>query len=111
MSKIDLVQFRQSVYDIVRQIPYGQVLTYGDVARLAGWPCHSRLVGHVLASVTSSQNLPCHRVVNASGRLAPGWHEQAEKLSAEGISVMRKKDGKMYVPLKNCRWQIFDTLN
>lgn len=70
---------------IVAAIPYGKVLTYGQVARLAGYPNHSRLVGHLLCGATSSAHLPCHRVVNAQGRLAPVWQEQRPLLEAEGV--------------------------
>ena len=60
---------RAEVYDIVRQIPRGRVLTYGRIAALCGWPNHSRLVGRIMRG-TPDADLPCHRVVNASGRPA-----------------------------------------
>lgn len=82
---IDTAQFRQDVYSIVAAIPYGKVLTYGQVAQLAGYPNHSRLVGHILCGAASSLHLPCHRVVNAQGRPAPVWQEQRSLLKAEGV--------------------------
>ena len=63
---------RAEVYDIVRQIPRGRVLTYGRIAALCGWPNHSRLVGRIMRTAPDA-DLPCHRVVNASGRLAPHY--------------------------------------
>ena len=60
---------REAVYVIVAQIPRGRVLTYGEIARLAGYPNHSRLVGRIMRDAPDGQ-LPCHRVVSASGRLA-----------------------------------------
>lgn len=82
---VNTARFREDVYSIVAAIPYGKVLTYGQVARLAGYPNHSRLVGHLLCGGTSSAHLPCHRVVNAQGRLAPVWQEQRPLLEAEGV--------------------------
>ena len=82
---VNTTRFRQDVYSIVAAIPYGKVLTYGQVALLAGYPNHSRLVGHLLCGATSSAHLPCHRVVNAQGRLAPVWQEQRPLLEAEGV--------------------------
>lgn len=93
MAKKDTQQLKTDVYNIVAQIPRGKVVTYGDIARLSGHPNLSRLVGHVLATVPSSLHLPCHRVVNASGRLAPHWPEQRQLLEAEGVVVKTNKDG------------------
>ena len=104
---------RAEVYDIVRQIPRGRVLTYGCIAALCGWPNHSRLVGRIMRTVKECQrhsdsdaenkndaDLPCHRVVNASGRLAPHYPAQASLLTSEGIHLT--PSGK--VPLKEYRW-------
>ena len=108
---------RAEVYDIVRQIPRGRVLTYGRIAALCGWPNHSRLVGLIMRTVkeypghsdseTENENeatLPCHRVVNASGRLAPHYPAQASLLTSEGIHLT--PSGK--VPLKEYLWEIAD---
>jgi len=92
---------REVVYAIVSQIPQGRVLTYGAIARLAGYPNHSRLVGRVMRGAPDEQ-LPCHRVVSASGRLAPHYPAQATLLEAEG--VLLSPTGK--VPLKTYLWQI-----
>ena len=67
----------------------GEVLTYGEVATLAGFPGAARAVGRVLAQ---SEGLPWWRVVNSQGRLVPG-HEprQAELLIKEGVAVDRSR--------------------
>lgn len=91
------------VYDIVRQIPRGRVLTYGRIAALCGWPNHSRLVGRIMRTAPDA-DLPCHRVVNASGRLAPHYPAQAFLLTSEGIRLT--PSGK--VPLKDYLWAIED---
>ncbi len=92
---------REVVYEIVAQIPRGRVLTYGAIARLAGYPNHSRLVGRIMRDAPDGL-LPCHRVVNASGRLASHYPSQASLLDAEGVIL--SPTGK--VPLKTYLWQI-----
>ena len=79
--KPDILSFRQAVYDVVRAIPPGRVLSYGVVASLAGWPNHARQVGHVLAHVPSGLDLPCHRVVGSDGRLSSVFAAQHEPVS------------------------------
>ena len=106
MARIDMQQLATDVYNIVGQIPRGWVLTYGDVARLAGYPNHSRLVGHLLSVVPSSLHLPCHRVVNARGRLAPNWPEQRQLLEREGVAVMTDSIGEARIRLKDYRWEV-----
>ena len=78
--------FRNDVLNIVGQIPCGRVTTYGHIATLAGWPSHSRMVGRTLRYTPGAEQLPCHRVVNAVGRTAPGWSRQRTLLEAEGIT-------------------------
>lgn len=75
--------FDAEVYQIVAQIPAGRVITYGQIARLAGWPGQARRVGRAMA--LAPEGLPCHRVVNAAGRTVPGWTDQRELLEAEGV--------------------------
>lgn len=82
---IDTIRFRQDVYSIIAAIPYGKVLTYGQVALLAGYPNHARLVGRLLCGAVVSAELPCHRVVNVQGRPAPVWNDQRPLLEAEGV--------------------------
>lgn len=97
---IDTARFRQDVYSIIAAIPYGKVLTYGQVALLAGYPNHSRLVGRLLCGAEPSDRLPCHRVVNVQGRPAPVWQEQRPLLEAEGVSF--KTNG--CVDMKQAQW-------
>ena len=78
--------FRDDVLNIVAQIPCGQVTTYGHIAALAGWPSHSRMVGRTLRYTPGAELLPCHRVVNAVGRTAPGWSRQRPLLEEEGVT-------------------------
>ena len=72
--------FCQEVYQVVREIPVGKVSTYGGIAALLGMPQCSRMVGRALKQIPDDLSAPCHRVVNASGRLVPDWTEQKPTL-------------------------------
>ena len=85
--------FIQSVYDVVKTIPYGRATSYGAIAKAIGCPNMSRMVGKVMSECNSSvNNLPAHRVVNSqgilSGRTAFGQkNEMQQLLEAEGILI------------------------
>jgi O-6-methylguanine DNA methyltransferase len=76
--------FRQKVYTVVSQIPRGQVLTYSQVAKLAGKPKAARAVGYFMKVNPDTTKVPCHRVVGASGKLVgysgPGGLATKKKL-------------------------------
>lgn len=77
----------QSIYEVVRLIPEGQVATYGDVAALAGRPGASRWAGQALARL-DEVDVPWHRVINARGRISldgKRGREQRRRLMAEGV--------------------------
>ena len=57
----------QRIIDVIRSLGEGEVVTYGDIADVAGYPKMSRLVGRILA--ITDDDLPWWRVVNAAGRL------------------------------------------
>ncbi|MEK7141558.1 MAG: MGMT family protein [Patescibacteria group bacterium] len=84
------INFFQRVYDVVQRIPVGKVATYGLIADLIGTK-DARRIGQALHANPDSSHTPCHRVVFADGRLAPGYafggiNEQKRKLQMEGIS-------------------------
>ncbi len=85
---------------VVEEIPEGKVATYGQVARLIGKDKNARLVGKVLGMSQYYGDFPCHRVVNHTGRLAPGWPEQRLLLEREGVGL--KDDS--HVDLKQYQW-------
>lgn len=93
--------FQADVLNIVSQIPRGRVMTYGLIATLAGWPSHARMVGHILRYTPGAEKLPCHRVVNTSGRTAPGWSQHRPLLEAEGITF--KPNG--HVEMQKHLWE------
>ena len=85
--------FENRVYAAVREIPYGKVATYGQVAAMSGNGGAARAVGNALHRNPNPAVIPCHRVVNAQGRLAPnfafgGDAEQQRRLEAEGVEVV-----------------------
>ena len=85
--------FMEEVYRHVAQIPFGKVATYGQIAAMAGCASAARETGHIMSQVKEWQNLPCHRVVNKSGTLAPdyafgGKEVQQELLEKEGIAFI-----------------------
>lgn len=100
---IETEKFYTEVYAIVKEIPCGKVMTYGQIARLAGQPQHARLAGQALRNTPEFLLLPCHRVVNSGGKLAPHWEEQRELLQNERVAF--KKNG--CVDLKKCLWELF----
>lgn len=65
--KLEGTEFTLRVYEVVRSIPPGETLTYGEVARGAGRPGAARAVGSVMANNRHPLFIPCHRVVASTG--------------------------------------------
>ena len=81
---------KDNVYAILKTIPAGKVMTYGQVAERLGNKNLARTVGNILHDNPDPANIPCHRVVNAKGKVAEhyafgGAEAQRAKLEAEGI--------------------------
>lgn len=77
------------VLEVVRQIPRGQVATYGQIAMIVG-NCTPRMVGYCMASLDPDSDVPWQRVVNHQGKISPrgvgdGAQRQRERLTAEGV--------------------------
>ena len=92
------------IYELVKEIPVGKVATYGEIARVLGIK-DVRKVGWALHG-NKDPEVPCHRVVNKEGRLAPnfafdGAEEQRRRLEVEGV-VMKNE---MYVDMELCGWR------
>ncbi|MCL2598869.1 MAG: MGMT family protein [Firmicutes bacterium] len=82
--------FFEKVYDAVLQVPFGKVVTYGDIANFLRCPKMSRQVGFALHANPHFGVVPCHRVVNRFGGVALGFafgggSTQKEMLQAEGV--------------------------
>lgn len=77
---------RSRIVAVVMALNVGEVVSYGDIAEVAGMPGRARLVGRILAE--SQTDMPWWRVVTANGRLAPGLEaEQSLLLGGEGVVV------------------------
>jgi methylated-DNA-protein-cysteine methyltransferase related protein len=96
-------RFRAAVYALVRRVPRGAVVTYGQVAAMLRHPRSARAVGAAMRQCPDA--VPWHRVVNAQGRIsrrrvASGMLTQRIRLEQEGIKF---RGGK--VPLRRYRWE------
>lgn len=108
--------FAEQVYEAVARIPRGKVATYGQIAAQVGDTLAGReVVGHIMSCAPSGRNLPCHRVVNRTGALAPdyafgGQEKQRALLEAEGVTFLA--DGRIDMTLhlwgKYEQFNIFD---
>ena len=107
--------FAEQVYEAVARIPRGKVATYGQIAAQVGDTLAGREVGHIMSCAPSERNLPCHRVVNRTGALAPdyafgGQEKQRALLEAEGVTFLA--DGRIDMTLhlwgKYEQFNIFD---
>lgn len=89
MSQIKKFQktFSEKVIEVVKKIPAGQVLTYGEVARRSGSIGAARAVGNIMKK-NSDKNVPCHRVVGSDGNLC-----KYNMLYAEGKRKVLEKEG------------------
>lgn len=83
---------RERILQVVRSIPRGSVLGYGEIARRAGLPGRARMAAKVL-SENNDPNVPWHRVLRSDGRIAlpegsAGYETQVMRLREEGLSVI-----------------------
>lgn len=98
-----MLPFTEKVIQIIKDIPEGKVMTYGQIAKLAGNPRAARQVARILHTMSRIYHLPWHRVINAKGQIAikdeEQFNEQRLSLEAEGVEV----DDKGRVDLKKYR--------
>jgi methylated-DNA-protein-cysteine methyltransferase-like protein len=103
MSMVDDKAYRERVYELVRSIPKGRVMTYGQIALILGEGYTARTVGYVMHGADSA-HVPWQRVINAQGKCSTGRltipvNLQQELLMAEGIdfSAAGKCDLSKYI--------------
>ncbi len=97
-------QFLAQIFAVIQQIPFGSVTTYGEVAKMAGYPGYARHVGKALGNLPEGSKLPWFRVINSQGKISlkdGDMQRQRRELIAEGVEV--SVSGK--VSLKKYRWQ------
>lgn len=93
-----------SIYDLARQVPAGQVASYGQIAFVVSSPS-ARIVGRAMATLPNGSSVPWHRIVNSAGRLAKRQGggespEQRRRLRDEGVFL----DAKGRIDLKEHAW-------
>lgn len=96
----------EKIYRVVKQIPYGRVATYGQVAALAGNRRWSRVVGYALHSNPDPDTIPCYRVVNRHGEVSEafafgGGNRQIDLLKTEGVECINGR-----VDLETYQWEM-----
>lgn len=84
--------FFERVYEVVCQIPYGRVSSYGAIARFLGMSGSARMVGWAMNAAHTIPEVPAHRVVNRNGLLTgkhhfAGTHLMQQLLESEGVKV------------------------
>lgn len=92
----DFDNWVKAVWQVVAGIPRGHVLTYGEVARLAGMSRAARRVSMAMRRAPRGMKLPWHRVINAQGKISfptesSGYQRQKELLEQEGVVFMNGK--------------------
>lgn len=92
--------FFKAVYQIVRQIPRGKVISYGGIARLLGSPRMARQVGWAMRACPDE--LPWHRVVKANGSITGGQYAEIRRALLQSEGLMFLPDGR--VDMGSCRW-------
>jgi len=83
--------FKKSVFEVVKNIPKGKVLSYKRVAQLAGFPRAWRAVGNILNKNRDSK-VPCHRVIRSNGEIGGynrGTKRKLALLKKEGVLFKR----------------------
>jgi len=88
----DKSKFKNKVYKVVRNISCGKVLTYKEVAKLAGKPRAYRAVGNIL-NKNKNKQIPCHRVIRSDSQVG-GYNQGVQRkialLKKEGVIVRNK---------------------
>lgn len=87
---------REAIYLALMSIPSGKVITYGQLATLAGLRGAARLAGTILCGLPAQTELPWHRVINAQGKISlaedsSSYQEQKKRLEAEGVKFTNNK--------------------
>ena len=104
-SAADTESRRAAVYLVMSQIPSGKVISYGELAAMAGLGRAARWVGRLMSQLPDDTNLPWHRVIAAGGRISlpagtAAGHEQRMRLRAEGLSIVNDR-----VDMRRHGWQ------
>ena len=96
---------KNKVYEYLRKVPKGKVVTYGQIADYLGNKNLSRIVGNILHTNPDPIKYPCYKVVNSKGQLSNNFGDggieiQKERLENDGIEVIN-----YYVDLEKYQWK------
>ena len=98
--------FTEKVINLIKQIPAGKVVTYGQIAEYAGNSRGARQISWILSSSSKKYDLPWHRVINSHGKISlkhpKDYEYQKDLLKKEGISFLINDR----IDLKNYMWKI-----
>lgn len=88
--------FFERVYEVVRQIPFGKVTSYGAIAKALGSAKSARMVGWAMNASHNQEDVPAHRVVNRTGLLTGKHHFQGtnlmqQLLESEGVEIVNNQ--------------------
>jgi methylated-DNA-protein-cysteine methyltransferase-like protein len=100
------VSLNEEIWQWVAAIPAGKVATYGQIARLAGYPNHARYVGTTMKNLPRGTSLPWFRVLRSNGELAfpvasAPWKRQKALLEDEGVVFSNFR-----VALRQFQWDL-----
>lgn len=99
------ITYRDMVFEIVRQIPAGQVTTYGQISKMIPG-CTARMVGYALASLPNQSDVPWQRVINSKGKISPhgaGYGSAMQRLLLEEEGIVFDLDNR--INLEIFGWQ------
>lgn len=90
--KPETLHFFEKVYEVVKQIPFGKVTSYGAIARYLGAARSARIVGYAMNASHNMEDVPAHRVVNRKGLLTGKFHFEGtnlmqQLLESEGVII------------------------
>ncbi|NLR15126.1 MGMT family protein [Pseudoalteromonas peptidolytica] len=105
MKTIEQHELAERMFTVIGAIPRGKVASYGQVARLAGFPNYARKVGQLLKHLPPESTLPWYRVVNSQRRISfasdsDKFQEQKQRLEAEGVTFSGTN-----LIAKQCFWE------
>ena len=92
------------IWDTIRDIPQGSVASYGQIAEIAGIPRGARQVGYALRHLPEDHEVPWHRVLQVSGKIAfeqgsRPYKEQRKRLMMDNVTVLAGR-----VNMQKYRW-------
>lgn len=87
---------QEEIWQWVAAVPPGKVASYGQIARLAGYPRHARYVGAILRQLPIDSSLPWFRILRSNGELAfpagsKAWHRQKNQLADDGVLLINQR--------------------